>query len=86
MKKRTPVPAYMLLLSLSNKLILFDSHYGSPFRIKFSSFYYILKNEVFFFIRMAKIKYKVFVLLRYVVFAMIKPFNDNFFCYRFPLE
>ena len=30
MIKRTPVTAYMLLLSLSNKLILFDSHYESP--------------------------------------------------------
>ena len=30
MKKTTPVLAYMLLLSLSNKLILFGSHYWSP--------------------------------------------------------
>ena len=30
MMKRTCVPAYRLLLSLSNKLILFVSHYESP--------------------------------------------------------
>ena len=30
MKKRTPVPAYMLLLSLSNKLVLFCSHSKTP--------------------------------------------------------
>ena len=30
MNKMTPDPAYRLLSSLSNKLILFGSHYGSP--------------------------------------------------------
>ena len=30
MKKNTPVLAYLLLLGLSNKLILFGSHYWSP--------------------------------------------------------
>ena len=30
MKKRTPVPAYILLLSLSNKLKLLVNHYGTP--------------------------------------------------------
>ena len=30
MKKRTPVPAYMLLLSLSNKLKFFSSHSITP--------------------------------------------------------
>ena len=30
MKKRTPVPAYILLLSLSNKLELLVNHYGTP--------------------------------------------------------
>ena len=32
MNKMTPDPAYRLLSSLSNKLILFGSHYGSPCR------------------------------------------------------
>ena len=30
MKKRTPVPAYILLLSLSNKLKLLVNHYKTP--------------------------------------------------------
>ena len=35
MMKRTCVPAYRLLLSLSNELILFLSHYESPCKMKF---------------------------------------------------
>ena len=34
MKKRTPVPAYILLLSLSNKLKLLVNHYGTPCTFK----------------------------------------------------
>ena len=34
MKKRTTVPAYILLLSLSNKLKLLVNHYGTPCTFK----------------------------------------------------